>query len=129
MFFRNKVNKYEVICSVDDGKPFFRIECGEDELQAVLVDGEAIEPEQYLLESDPTIITFSEKYLKDLSDGTHDLDFVFKMGLAEAILSVESTSLCKRCKSGLKIVGAVAAVAAVAAVGVCVCVHINKYKD
>ena len=64
-----------------------------DEFQQVKIDGQVIDPSQYVLEEGSTIITLSVNYLKTLSIGDHDIDVVSSNNTVGGGFSVVGPSL------------------------------------
>ena len=58
----------------------------------VLVDGTVVDPSNYTVTEGSTILTFSEVYLKSLSEGEHIIKVNFTDGFAETVLTVGLSS-------------------------------------
>lgn len=58
----------------------------------VLMDGVVVDPSNYTVTEGSTILTFSEEYLKSLSDGEHIVKVNFTDGFAETVLTVALSS-------------------------------------
>ncbi len=58
----------------------------------VLVDGTVVDPSNYTVTEGSTILTFSEAYLKSLSEGEHIIKVNFTDGFAETVLTVGLSS-------------------------------------
>lgn len=59
------------------------------ELTGVMMDGAKVDPANYTLKEGSTILTFSEKYMNQLSLGAHQVTLVYNAGNVNAIINVK----------------------------------------